>query len=53
VAARRHRLGHALHTQLAAEILSDQESWCLVETPAAVPEGAFDAVRVHGSARAH
>jgi len=47
-----HRAGHALHTQLAAEILSDQESWCLVEAPAAVPEGAFD-VRVPVSARAH
>jgi len=34
-----HRAGHALHTQLAAEILTDQEAWCLVEAPAAVPQG--------------
>src|ERR671911_221900 len=30
-----HRAGHALHTALAAEILADQEAWCLVEAPAA------------------
>ena len=48
-----HRAGHALHTQLAAEILNDQEAWCLVEAPSAVPEGAFDAVGVPGVARAH
>ena len=34
-----HRAGHALHTQLASEILADQDAWCLVEAPAAVPEG--------------
>ncbi len=48
-----HRAGHALHTQLASEILADQDAWCLVEAPAAVPEGAFDAVGVPGTARAH
>ncbi len=48
-----HRAGHALHTQLASEILADQDAWCLVEAPAAVPESAFDAVGVHGTARAH
>src|SRR4029453_1140455 len=47
------RAGHALHTQLASEILADQDAWCLVEAPAAVPEGAFDAVGVPGTARAH
>ena len=48
-----HRAGHALHTQLATEILNDQEAWCLVEAPSAVPEGAFDTVGVPGVARAH
>ena len=48
-----HRAGHALHTQLASEILADQDAWCLVEAPSAVPEGAFDAVGVPGTARAH
>ncbi len=48
-----HRAGHALHTQLASGILADQEAWCLVDAPAAVPEGAFDAVGVPGTARAH
>jgi UDP-3-O-[3-hydroxymyristoyl] N-acetylglucosamine deacetylase len=47
-----HRAGHALHTALAAEILADQEAWCLVEAPAAVPEGVFDTVGALG-ARAH
>jgi UDP-3-O-acyl-N-acetylglucosamine deacetylase len=46
-----HRAGHALHTNLAAEILADRESWCLVEAPASVPEAAFDGVPV--GARAH
>ena len=46
-----HRAGHALHTQLASEILADQDAWCLVEAPAAVPEGAFEGV--HSTARAH
>ena len=48
-----HRAGHALHTQLASEILADQDAWCLVEAPAAVPESAFDAVGVPSTARAH
>jgi UDP-3-O-[3-hydroxymyristoyl] N-acetylglucosamine deacetylase len=47
-----HRAGHALHTALAAEILADQEAWCLVEAPSAAPEGVFDAAGVVG-ARAH
>jgi len=47
-----HRAGHALHTALAAEILSDRDAWCLVETPAAAPEGVFDTVGALG-ARAH
>ena len=46
-----HRAGHALHTQLASEILADQDAWCLVEAPAAVPEGAFQPVT--GAVRAH
>jgi hypothetical protein len=41
-----------LHTALAAEILADQEAWCLVEAPEAIPEGVFDTPSVVG-ARAH
>jgi UDP-3-O-[3-hydroxymyristoyl] N-acetylglucosamine deacetylase len=48
-----HRAGHALHTQLAAEILADQDAWCLVEAPAAVPDAAFEPVGATGSVRAH
>lgn len=29
-----HRAGHALHTQLAAELLADQDAWVLVEVDA-------------------
>jgi UDP-3-O-[3-hydroxymyristoyl] N-acetylglucosamine deacetylase len=32
-----HRAGHALHTQLAAAVLADTESWALVEAPVEVP----------------
>jgi UDP-3-O-[3-hydroxymyristoyl] N-acetylglucosamine deacetylase len=32
-----HRAGHALHTQLAAAVLADAESWALVEAPTDVP----------------
>ena len=47
------RVSHdELHTALAAEILADQDAWCLVETPAAAPEGVFDTVGALG-ARAH
>jgi len=46
-----HRAGHALHTQLASQILADQDAYCLVESPASVPETAFEpvgaAVRAH------
>ena len=48
-----HRAGHALHTALASEILADQDAWCLVETPAAVPDSAFEPVGATGAARAH
>jgi UDP-3-O-[3-hydroxymyristoyl] N-acetylglucosamine deacetylase len=48
-----HRAGHALHTQLAAEVLADQDAWCLVEAPAAVPEGAFEPVGAASGVRAH
>jgi UDP-3-O-[3-hydroxymyristoyl] N-acetylglucosamine deacetylase len=48
-----HRAGHALHTALAAEILKEQEAWCLVEAPAEVPEGAFEPVGATGAVRAH
>ena len=47
-----HRAGHALHTALAAEILADQDAWCLVDAPAAVPESVFDTVGAVG-VRAH
>src|ERR671918_2232955 len=39
-----HRAGHALHTQLAAAILADQDAWCRVEAPSAVPDAAFEPV---------
>jgi len=48
-----HRAGHALHTQLAAEILADQDAWCLVEAPSAVPDAAFEPVGATGAVRAH
>jgi UDP-3-O-[3-hydroxymyristoyl] N-acetylglucosamine deacetylase len=48
-----HRAGHALHTQLAAEILADQDAWCLVEAPTAVPDAVFEPVGATGSVRAH
>jgi len=48
-----HRAGHALHTALAAEILKEKEAWCLVEAPAAVPEGAYEPVGATGAVRAH
>ena len=48
-----HRAGHALHTALAAEVLKDQEAWCLVDAPAAVPDGSFDPVAAPGAVRAH
>ena len=48
-----HRAGHALHTALAAEILKEQEAWCLVVAPAEVPEGAFEPVGATGAVRAH
>jgi len=48
-----HRAGHALHTQLAAEILADQDAWCLVEVPSAVPETAYEPVGATGAVRAH
>ena len=47
-----HRAGHALHTQLASEILADQDAWCLVEAPAAVPEGGVRCLAVPGTVRA-
>jgi len=46
-----HRAGHALHTQLASEILADQDAWCLVEAPAAVPDAAFEPVGATSSVR--
>jgi UDP-3-O-[3-hydroxymyristoyl] N-acetylglucosamine deacetylase len=48
-----HRAGHALHTQLASEILADQDAWCLVEAPAAVPDAAFEPVGATGNVRTH
>jgi UDP-3-O-[3-hydroxymyristoyl] N-acetylglucosamine deacetylase len=48
-----HRAGHALHTALAAELLSDADAWCLVEAPAAAPAGAFEPVGAPGAVRAH
>jgi UDP-3-O-[3-hydroxymyristoyl] N-acetylglucosamine deacetylase len=33
-----HRAGHALHTQLAAAVLADPESWALVEGSAEMPD---------------
>jgi UDP-3-O-[3-hydroxymyristoyl] N-acetylglucosamine deacetylase len=48
-----HRAGHALHTQLAADILADQDAWCLVEAPSAVPDAAFEPVGATGAVRAH
>ncbi len=46
-----HRAGHALHTQLTSEILADRDAWCLVEAPAAVPEGSFEPAL--GTVRSH
>jgi len=46
-----HRAGHALHTQLASQILADQDAYCLVESPASVPDAVFEPVGV--TARAH
>ena len=48
-----HRAGHALHTALAKDILADQDAWCLVETPAAVPDGALEPAGAPGVVRAH
>jgi UDP-3-O-[3-hydroxymyristoyl] N-acetylglucosamine deacetylase len=45
-----HRAGHALHTQLAAQLLADAGAWTLVESAApgvAVPEGVPATVRAH------
>ena len=48
-----HRAGHALHTQLATEILADQDAWCLVEAPGAVPDSALEPVGAASTVRAH
>jgi UDP-3-O-[3-hydroxymyristoyl] N-acetylglucosamine deacetylase len=45
-----HRGGHALHTEFAAQVMTDTDAWTLVEAP--VPEAAPGAVQVKGVARA-
>ena len=41
-----HRGGHALHTQFAAHVLEEQESWTLVEAPGAEEPASAAAVGV-------
>ncbi len=41
-----HRGGHALHTQFAAQVLDEQESWTLVEAPDAPVSAATISVSV-------
>ena len=45
-----HRGGHALHTEFAAQVLTETDAWTLVEAPA--PEAAPGKVPVKGVARA-
>jgi UDP-3-O-[3-hydroxymyristoyl] N-acetylglucosamine deacetylase len=42
-----HRAGHALHTEFAAKILEETESWRFVETPDAVSVPAALGVKQH------
>jgi UDP-3-O-[3-hydroxymyristoyl] N-acetylglucosamine deacetylase len=42
-----HRAGHALHTEFAAKILDETESWRFVETPDAVAVPAILGVKQH------
>ena len=45
-----HRAGHALHTQLAKQLLSEADAWAVVEN-VAVADAATDAVPVAARAR--
>src|SRR5688572_26372128 len=42
-----HRAGHALHTEFAAKILEETQSWRFVESPDAVPAAAGLGAKVH------
>ncbi len=45
-----HRAGHALHTQLARQVLSEADAWTVVEN-VAIPDAGTDAVPVAARAR--
>jgi UDP-3-O-[3-hydroxymyristoyl] N-acetylglucosamine deacetylase len=47
-----HRGGHALHTEFAAQVMTDTEAWTLVEAPAPDAAPAKGTVPVNGVARA-
>jgi UDP-3-O-[3-hydroxymyristoyl] N-acetylglucosamine deacetylase len=47
-----HRGGHALHTEFAAQVMTDTEAWTLVEAPAPDAAPANGTVPVKGVARA-